>query len=144
VVDGVAPEATAEGEALERPAPRVRAEALDHQERLAVGAAEDLVVDVDAVGCHEIGHGPLAPSRPAPSRPAPSRPAPSRPAPSRPLLDRMVTHAPGPAGAARQTGFDRIARTARDPVFRAWFRRRTCPVSGASARGAGLLHLRGR
>ena len=56
VVERVAAVTAPEGHALQRPAPRVGAEALDHQERRTLPAAEDVVVDRDAVARHDLRH----------------------------------------------------------------------------------------
>ena len=56
VVDRDAAELAAHRQALQRPAPRVGAEALDHHERRAVPAPEDVVVDGHAVVDDDLRH----------------------------------------------------------------------------------------
>ncbi len=56
VVERVTAELAAEGEPLQGPAPRVRAESLDHQQRRTITAAEDVVVDRDIVTGHDLRH----------------------------------------------------------------------------------------
>ena len=60
VVDGVTAVAAAERHALEGPAARVGAEALDHQDGGPVPTAEDVVVDRDAVAA-ALGLSPAKP-----------------------------------------------------------------------------------
>ena len=50
IVDGDATEPASERHALERPAPRVRAKPLEHEQRFGVSATEDVVRDRGAVG----------------------------------------------------------------------------------------------